>query len=471
MTPTLYWIRRDFRLADNPALTAAVEIGGAVLPVFICDGHIDDLPIAPKWRLGLGLEKLGETYESLGSRIILRRGEALDTLQALIAETGAKAVHWNRLYDPDAIARDTKVKEALKEQGVEVHSHNGHLINEPWTVQTGGGSFYKVYTPFWKAVRERDVTAPLPSPSTLNAPETWPASDRLADWQLGKKMRRGAEVVRPYITLGEEAALQRLDGFIPAKIGNYAEARDMLAQDGTSGLSENLAYGEISPRTLWHKGQQEMALGAPGAETFLKEVIWRDFAYHLMYHTPHITTQNWKPEWDAFPWAEDGEKLTAWQRGRTGMAVVDAGMREMYVTGRMHNRARMLVASYLTKHLLTHWRAGQAWFADHLVDWDPASNAMGWQWAAGSGPDAAPYFRVFNPETQAEKFDPHGRYRRKWVAELSSKPCDEALSYFDAIPRHWDLSPTRAYPAAPIVPAKDGREIALNAYQNRSWAV
>ena len=284
-------------------------------------------------------------------------------------------------------------------------------------------------------------------------------------------MDRGAAVVAPHCQIGEAAATARLARFLDGPIASYDAARDRLDQDGTSGLSENLTHGEISARQCWHAGRRAMAEGKAGAETFLKELIWRDFAYHLVYHTPHITTGNWRPEWDGFGWNTDPDHphVQAWMRGRTGMAVVDAAMREMYVTGRMHNRARMLVASYLTKHLLTHWKIGMDWFAQCLVDWDPASNAMGWQWSAGSGPDATPYFRVFNPETQAEKFDPLGRYRRAWVAELSRHAPPTAESYFAAIPRSWAMGPGDAYPAQPIVDAASGRRRALNAYENRGF--
>ncbi|MGB3555579.1 MAG: FAD-binding domain-containing protein, partial [Jannaschia sp.] len=253
------------------------------------------------------------------------------------------------------------------------------------------------------------------------------------------------------------------------RVADYAAARDRLPEDGTSGLSENLTYGEIGPRTCWDAAQGALREGGTGAETFLKELVWRDFAHHLAYHTPRLTSANWRPEWDAFPWRDDNSEAEVWRRGRTGIETVDAGLREMYVTGRMHNRARMLVASYLTKHLMTHWKIGCDWFADCLIDWDPASNAMGWQWAAGSGPDAAPFFRIFNPDTQAEKFDPDGVYRRRWVAELADDPGPEAMSYFEAVPRSWDLAPDDPYPD-PVVGLKEGRERALAAYGQRDAA-
>lgn len=466
---TIYWVRRDLRLADNPALVAACA-RGAVVPVFICDEVVEAHGAAPKWRLGLGVEAFAEALRAVGSRLILRRGDALPALRTVIADTSAGAVHWNRLYDPESRKRDEAVKAALKADGIEAQSHNGHVLFEPWTVETKTAGYYKVYTPFWKNVRDRDPGASLPVPK-ISAPEAWPASDAIADWHLGAAMNRGAAVVAAHLNVGEAAAQARLDAFIDSGIDDYADARDNLAKNGTSLLSENLAYGEISARTCWDAGQGAMRAGKPGAETFLKEVVWRDFAYHLVHHTPHITTSNWREEWEAFPWNTDADaaEVIAWKQGRTGMAVVDAAMREMYVTGRMHNRARMLVASYLTKHLMTDWKIGMNWFEECLVDWDPASNAMGWQWSAGSGPDATPYFRVFNPETQAEKFDKAGRYRMRWLAEITSKPLETAASYFDAIPQSWGLTPDMGYPTHPIVSASDGRKRALDVYADRGF--
>jgi deoxyribodipyrimidine photo-lyase len=283
-------------------------------------------------------------------------------------------------------------------------------------------------------------------------------------------MQRGAAVLRPHCTVGEAAAHDRLHSFIDSKVSDYQTNRDLPAVDGTSRLSENLTYGEISPLTCWHAGWAALHAGKADAEIFLKELVWREFAYHLAHHTPHITTANWKPDWDAFPWnREDTAEVTAWKQGRTGVPFVDAAMREMYVTGTMHNRGRMIVASYLTKHLMTHWQVGLDWFADCLIDWDPCSNAMGWQWSAGSGPDATPYFRVFNPITQLDKFDPNHTYVSRWIAEGHANPSATALSYFKAIPRSWGLSPEMSYPD-PVVTAQEGRARALAAYSNRGSA-
>ena len=466
-TPLILWFRRDLRLTDHPMLAEAAQTGRPLIPVFILDPETEGLGAAPKWRLGLGIAEFAKALEALGARLILRRGAALDVLTGLVAETGATGVWWSRLYDPESVARDTGVKASLKAAGHEARSFNGHLLFEPWTVSTGQGGFYRVYTPFWRAVRGADLSAAAPAPASLRAPANWPVSDSLREWDLGRAMQRGAAIVAPHLHVGEAAALARLDRFVAGPIARYADERDLPAVDATSGLSENLAYGEIGPRTIWHAGWRALHEGKAGAETFLKELVWREFAYHLMHYTPHITHSNWKPEWDGFDWHPDNKDAEYWRRGLTGEPFVDAAMREMYVTGRMHNRARMIVASYLTKHLMTHWKVGLDWFADCLVDWDPAANAMGWQWAAGSGPDASPFFRIFNPATQAEKFDPRAEYRRRFIAELTPNPGQLALSYFDAVPQSWSLSSKRPYPK-PLIDLAEGRNRALEAYARRN---
>jgi deoxyribodipyrimidine photo-lyase len=279
-------------------------------------------------------------------------------------------------------------------------------------------------------------------------------------------MNRGGGVVARFAQVGEARARERLDAFLESAVNDYKADRDRLDRDATSRLSENLATGEISPRTLWHATQ---GLSGDGVTTFRQEIVWREFAYHLLYHTPQLTSANWRDQWNDFPWRDDNDHAERWRQGRTGEPVIDAAMREMYVTGRMHNRARMLVASYLTKHLMTHWQVGEAWFRECLIDWDVASNAMGWQWAAGSGPDAAPFFRIFNPATQAEKFDPDRAYRKRWVAELNRKPGADALAFFEAVPRRWQLAADRPYPQ-PLIDLKQGRERALAAYKQLTAA-
>lgn len=430
------------------------------------------LGIAPKWRLGESLKALAIDLESLGSRLVLRRGDAQSELDALISETGAQHVIWSRQYEAEAVQRDTAIKAFLKGKGIGADSVNSSLLFEPWTVETKTGGIYRVYTPFWKSVRETDPGAPLRAPKDLCVPETWPRSDTLADWRLGEAMQRGAAIVACHAHVGERKAHARLDAFIDDAVHRYKAERDFPALKATSGLSENLTYGEISPRQMYHAGRiAQEALGKQSgeAEHFLKEIVWREFAYHLLYHTPEIATGNWRAEWDAFPWRDDNEDAERWRRGKTGIEMVDAAMRELYVTGTMHNRTRMLVASFLTKHLMTHWKVGEAWFRDCLIDWDPAANAMGWQWTAGSGPDAAPYFRIYNPDTQAEKFDARREYRDRFIAEGRRVPHADALAFFDAVPKSWDLSRDDDYPS-PVIGLAEGRARALDAYQNRTTA-
>lgn len=464
--PTLLWFRRDLRLADHPGWAAALSGGGPVIPVFILDPETEaSLGAAPAWRLERGLAVFGDALDSRGSRLVIRKGPAREVLEALVRETGARRVVWSRLYGEAERARDTAVKSALRAQGVEAESVNAHLLFEPWTVQTKTGGFYRVFTPMWKAVRQLDPGAPHPPPSSLAPPQQWPASETLASLQLAARMRRGRPVLEARVPVGEAWAHNRLRWFLGGPVETYKTDRNRLDLDATSRLSAALSLGEIGPRTLWAAGWEaaEHGPGAAGAETFLSELVWREFAYHLLYHTPEIATRNWRPEWDAFPWQSGSPDADRWCRGLTGIEAVDAGMREMYVTGVMHNRARMIVASYLTKHLLVDWRVGEAWFRECLVDWDPASNALGWQWTAGCGPDAAPYFRIFNPDTQAEKFDPHRRYRDRFIAEGRRTPDPDALAYFAAVPRSWNLDPSAPYPVPPA-PLADGRARALAAY-------
>lgn len=465
--PLLLWFRRDLRLADHPMLAAALDSGRPLLPVFILDPETEAIGAAAKWRLGEGIATFARALEALGSRLVLRRGPALEVLQALARETGAEGVRWSRLYDPASVARDRQVKAALRAGGLSAESHAGHLLHEPWEVQTGQGGFYKVYTPYWNAVRQRPVADALPAPERLPAPAQWPESDRLEDWRMGASMQRGAAVVARYASVGEAAAQARLRGFLDARLEHYADARDLPGVEATSRLSEHLTYGEITPRAIWHAGMRALHEGVPGAEKFLKEVVWREFSYHLLHHTPQIASENWRNDWQSFAWRGDSDDAERWRRGMTGEPFVDAAMREMFVTGTMHNRARLIAASYLTKHLLTDWRVGQAWFEECLIDWDPASNALGWQWVAGSGPDASPYFRIFNPATQAEKFDPDAAYRHRFIAELARHPGREALDFFEAAPRRWGLSPKAAYPA-PMIGLAEGRDRALAAYAARN---
>lgn len=459
--PRIHWFRRDLRLCDNPALSAAAD-GGPVLPVFVLDPETEALGAAARWRLGLGLEALAAGLEAAGSRLILRRGEAADVLPALARATGAGGVYWARLPRATWSRRDATVAKALEAAGIPARDFPGHLLHEPDTVATREGGAFRVFTPFWNAIAPRDPGPGLPEPR-LTAPADWPASDRLADWRLGAAMDRGAEVVRHHVDPGEAAARRRLTDFLDSRLAAYPRDRDRPDRPGGSGLSEHLSWGEISPRQVWNLGR---AHGGPGSDAFLRELAWREFAWHLLYHAPEIEHRPWRPDWDGFPWRRDNADAERWRRGQTGQPLVDAGMRELFVTGTMHNRVRMVVASYLTKHLLTHWRIGLAWFEDCLTDWDPASNALNWQWVAGSGPDAAPFFRIFNPETQADRYDPDGTYRRRWLRGFDNAAFGpEADAFFAAAPRSWGLDPDAPLPK-PVIGLGIGRQRALDAYDH-----
>jgi deoxyribodipyrimidine photo-lyase len=425
--PSLFWFRQDLRLADNPALTQAAERGGPLVCVFVLD---DETPGAwapggaSRWWLHHSLAALDQALRQRGSRLVLRRGPAAEVMAALAEETGARQVFWNRCYEPFAVRRDTALKAALQDGGRAVQTSNAALLLEPWEVKTGGGEPYKVFTPFWRALKGayRD-RAPLPAPKTL--PDGMRiASAALEDWALLPTKPDWAGGLRARWSPGEAGAQARLRRFLQARLGDYREARDRPDLDGTSCLSPHLHFGEIGPRQVWHATRHALAAGGgeAAAEKFLSELAWREFSQHLLFHFPALPEANWRGEFDAVEWRDDAAALAAWQRGRTGYPIVDAGLRELWATGWMHNRVRMIAASFLIKDLLIDWRAGQAWFWDTLVDADLGNNAAGWQWVAGSGADAAPYFRVFNPVLQGERFDPAGDYVRRWVPELARLP-------------------------------------------------
>ena len=466
----LYWIRRDLRISDNPALSEAVNSDALVVPVFIYDEWFSELGAAPKFRLEKSLLFLQKQYKGLGSYLLIKKGPARRILHDLIKETRATSVVWARDLDPKAIARDSEIKKDLKAHGISVKSFRGQVLFEPWTVTTKTGGFYRVYTPFWNSVRDRGVEPCLQSPKSVLSPTSRPNTLSVGDLNLGNNLSRGRKILSQYVEAGELAAQTKLRKFLDGPVVNYSDDRNIPQINGTSLLSDHLAWGEISPNQCWNSTFPMLKNGVQGSETFLKELVWRDFAYHLIYHTPHIVSKNWRQEWDAFPWRTDPNHsdVLAWKQGRTGIPFVDAAMREMYVTGRMHNRGRMIVASFLTKHLMTHWRIGLDWFSECLIDWDPASNAMGWQWSAGSGPDATPYFRVFNPVTQLQKFDPEGIYTKRWIAELSDNPSASSLAYFKAIPKHWKFDKESVYPSA-ITSLEEGRNRALEAYSTRGF--
>jgi deoxyribodipyrimidine photo-lyase len=428
---TLVWLRQDLRLTDNPALTAAIARGRPVVPVYVLDDAAAGSWAAggaTRWWLHGSLEALAAELGARGSRLILRRGPAEAALERLAAKTQATAVYWNRCYEPWAIARDTSIKTRLGGQRLDVQSFNAALLAEPWALKTRDGRPYRVFTPFWKALRSSgEPQRPAPAPGVVPAPAAFPRSDDLGSWRLRPTSPDWAGGLRAAWQPGEAGARTRLDAFAGEIMLGYAERRDRPGTTGTSRLSPHLHFGEISPRHVWHtvvsRALSRTGGALPtGAETFLSELAWREFSYHLLFHVPSLPEQPLRGEFAGFPWSDDPGQLRAWQRGQTGYPIVDAGMRELWHTGWMHNRVRMIVASFLVKDLLIDWRRGQAWFWDTLVDADLANNAASWQWVAGCGADAAPYFRIFNPSLQGDRFDADGAYVRHWVPEIARLP-------------------------------------------------
>lgn len=422
--PALVWFRQDLRLSDNPALAAALERKSAVVPVYVWAPE-EEGAWAPggvsKWWLDRSLADLSAALEQRGSRLIIRRGPTQEALASLAMETGAAAVFWNRRYEPAAVARDSEVKAKLRARGLLATSFNGSLLFEPWTIRNRNGQPFRVFTAFWRACLAAPV-APLSTdaPNRLPGPDTWPQSLDLADLELKPAVDWAAgfcEVWQP----GESGARRHLRRFLQDAIAGYPVNRDRPDVAGTSRLSPHLHFGELSPGQVWRAVSDQMEGRAEACEGYLRQLVWREFAHHLLYYHPESCTQPLRPEFGRFGWRFDPVLFRAWKRGRTGYPLVDAGMRELWHTGWMHNRVRMVVASFLVKHLLIGWQEGAAWFWDTLVDADLANNTLGWQWIAGCGADAAPYFRIFNPAIQAAKFDPQEDYVHRWVPELKRR--------------------------------------------------
>ena len=462
-SPAIVWFREDLRLADNPALRAGVDSGRPLLCVYIFDEESDGVrPLggASRWWLHHSLAALAGSLEKRGGRLDIFRGPARAVLEKLTGASGAGALFWNRRYDAAGVAIDKSVKAALS-QAVEVESFNGKLLAEPWTLRTKAGGPFRVYSPFWRALQALgEPDAPLPAPRRLSAAAPAGAIGLNAlgllptkpDWAGG---------LRACWSPGESNASKRLTDFLDEGLGGYSGGRDRPDQNHVSRLSPHLAFGEISPRQIWaatrHAADSNPRVSRD-AEKFLSEIAWREFSYHLLFHNPDLASVNFDSRFDAFAWpAQDDSNLEAWRRGLTGYPLVDAGMRELWATGYMHNRVRMIVASFLIKHLMIDWRVGEQWFWDTLCDADPANNAASWQWTAGSGADAAPYFRVFNPVLQGEKFDPDDAYVRRWIPELAKV----AAKY---VHRPWEApTPPEDYPA-PIVDHAKARARALAAF-------
>jgi deoxyribodipyrimidine photo-lyase len=477
VTATLLWFRQDLRLADNPALHAAVQRSEPVIPVFIWDPGAEGRWApggASKWWLHHSLAALQGQLSELGSRLILRQGDTREELRRLREETKADAVYWNRRYEPAVVARDAGLKTELKDAGVEAVSFNSALLFEPHTVQKRTGGPFQVFTPYWRHCLSLPVQEPLSRPAKLGAlPARWPASLKLEALRLKPTLRWDAGLEKTW-TPGEAVAKKQLQTFLK-RSESYLEERDVLAGDAGSRLSPHLHFGEIGPRQIW-AGVKKLSASAgvfpahPGAQKFLSELGWREFAHQLLFHFPDTAERPLNAAFERFPWAEDrdGAKWQAWTRGQTGYPVVDAGMRQLWETGWLPNRVRMIVASFLVKHLRLPWQRGAEWFWDTLVDADLANNTLGWQWVAGCGADAAPYFRIFAPVLQSEKFDPEGTYLRRWVPELANLPSRWIAKPWEApedVLRTAGVELGKTYPR-PIVDHQQARAAALAAYQS-----
>lgn len=470
--PAIIWFRTDLRLSDNQALLAAAAGGRPVICLHVLEsgGARRASGGAQLWWLHHSLARLGASLNAKGGALCLRRGNAAAVIDSVIKESGADSVFWNRRHDPEGIAVDIAVKSGLKARGIRAESFDGQLLHEPTQVRTGAGGPFKVYTPFWRAFSAQPAPrAPYAAPGGIVAFQGALAGDALEDWALlptGPDWSKGFDADwQP----GEEGAQEKLQSFIGSGLNNYAEGRNFPGQASTSRLSPHLAMGEISPFQVWHATHGLEGRHAPrDVEVFRKEVVWREFAYHLLFHFPKLATKNFNTGFDAFPWASKPDLIEAWKRGQTGYPIVDAGMRQLWQTGWMHNRVRMAAASFLIKHLMADWRVGEAWFWDTLVDACPANNPASWQWVAGSGADAAPYYRIFNPVLQGEKFDTDGVYVRRFVPEIAMLPNN-------LLHRPWEAKPMelaaagielgKTYPK-PIVDHAAARERALSAYKS-----
>ncbi len=478
VSPTILWFRLDLRLADNAALAAALARGGAIIPVYILDdgGEGRWRPgSASRWWLHHSLAALDAALRQRGSRLILRRGESGAALKALVRETGAGAVYWNRRYEPASIERNASTARELAAAGHEAKNFNSALLFEPPAIANKQGRAFQVFTSFWRHCQAQPVPDAIGVPrGRFPAPARWPRSFTFAELGLRPAVSWDTHMREAWLP-GEAGALKRLRSFLERHLKDYDTRREMPAMLGTSQLSPHLHFGEIGPRQIWAavralSKESGVFPTSRGAQRFLTEVGWREFAYHLLYHFPEMPEQPLRRDFARFPWAKDpgGAKLLAWQRGRTGYPIVDAGMRQLWATGWMHNRVRMIAASFLVKHLRLTWTLGVAWFWDTLLDADLASNTLGWQWSAGCGVDAAPYFRIFNPVLQGRKFDANGDYVRRWVPELAQLPAE-------FIHRPWEAPEAelvragvtlgKTYPR-PIVDHATARRKALEAWRS-----
>jgi deoxyribodipyrimidine photo-lyase len=475
MPSTIIWFRQNLRLRDNAALTEAIKNRGPVIPVFVWSSEEEGAwppGAASKWWLHHSLKSLASDLGKRGSRLILRRGKTTHCLEKLAAEVKAGAVFWNRRYEPDHLKIEATVNRQLNRSGIKTAGFKAALLWEPEDVLTSTGGPFQVFTAYYRACMRREPPSPpLPLPPKIPSPQQWPESLSLDALKLEPEIDWTAGI-REAWNPGEEGAHRRLSAFLEAALADYPERRDRPDLNGVSRLSPHLHFGEISPGQIGHAVESFRQIkGDPSidraAETYLRQIVWREFAYHLLFHFPDTTDQPLRTKFERFPWVDNAAMLKAWQKGKTGYPLVDAGMRELWTTGWMHNRVRMIAASFLTKHLLIAWQQGAKWFWDTLVDADLANNTLGWQWVAGCGADAAPYFRIFNPVRQGEKFDPAGAYVRKWVPELAQLPVEWIHKPWEApqeVLKKAGVALGETYPF-PIVDHTFARDRALAAYE------
>ncbi|NDE91083.1 MAG: deoxyribodipyrimidine photo-lyase [Alphaproteobacteria bacterium] len=470
--PTLFWFRQDLRLSDQPALCMAAE-KGPVTCVYILDDTLAwSMGGASRWWLHHSLTSLQRDLKKLGVPLILRRGAAKTIIPDLANAIGARAVYWNRLYEPAAIARDTALKTELKNAGVAVESFNGSLLFEPWEIKNGSGTHFKVFTPFAKAcLNARPPAQPVAIPKTIGGADINVPSDTLDEWKLLPTKPDWSKPLQQAWTIGEAAAHKRLHEFLENGLQDYALGRDRPDKDYTSRISPYLHFGEISPRQAFYAAKEIANSNAqPGIITqvdkFISELLWREFSYSLLFAHPDLPEAPLNKTYVNFPWQEDKKLFDAWKHGQTGIPIVDAGMRQLWQTGWMHNRVRMIAASLLIKNMLQPWQHGAAWFWDTLVDADLASNSASWQWVAGSGADASPYYRIFNPVLQGQKFDAQGDYVRRFIPELAQLPTDYLHAPWEApasILKGAGVQLGKTYPQ-PVVDLKRSRALALEAH-------
>lgn len=465
----LLWFRKDLRLDDNLALVSAARSGQPVVPVYIWDAddrQAGSLGSAQDWWLHHSLAALDDRLRALGSRLVIRKGKALSQLQDLCRQTGARKIICNHRCDPPAASIDRAVSAALAEDGIETESHAGQLLHDPARLLTGSGGPYRVYTPFWKTLeRSGEPREPVEAPRNLEAPSSWPRSEMLESLGLLPRRPDWASAFPEVWTPGEAAALEKLDTFLEDGLDGYETGRDFPARPATSLLSPHLAMGEISPYRIWHATRGRNVSGGDLVR-FRKELAWREFCYHLLFHFPDLADKNWNSRFDPLRWHSDETAFRRWTEGKTGYPIVDAGMRQLWRHGFMHNRVRMITASFLVKDLMIDWRKGERWFRETLVDADPASNCANWQWVAGTGADASPFFRIFNPILQGEKFDPEGTYVRQFVPELAGLDDKYIHRPFEAPAKALEkagIALGETYPQ-PIVDHGKARTVALAAY-------